>query len=476
MVALVADKVTTAQAELMKDVVMFINQTPAWLRPKYSETTKSKTHIELINGSEVKALAANTLRGLTPTLIFWDEVAHCQNAEEFWTSAAATTSTGGAVIMVSTPNSFDPIFHKTFDGAVNGKNGFIAHLLFWYEDPRYNIDLEWVKGDIRISTKDPNIYNALIKDEFKPTSTWYREMCAKYNGDTRKINQELNCDFLGSGGTFVDPEDIKRQEEKYVEPPKALDHEDKMWIWEQPIQTESYIQIGDVSSGTGADSSAISIFKIDRPNNRLYQVAEYSGKIDPDKLGSILFQYGTKYNNAYTVVDITNGLGAQTITTMINLGYKNLHYDTIKNAGVKTALVDFIVTNGDKELVPGFWIGTNRPIMLSEMKRAIRDEEIVIKSTRTISELRTFINVAGSRVADHTRSTHDDIVFTLAIGIYVYMFEMNIILESIEKTKQMLNAWTTGNNVVDINSGTPDRKVDKNHRNNPYGDHAWLFR
>jgi hypothetical protein len=476
MVAVVADKVTTAKNELMKDVCMFIDQTPSWLRPKYSDSTKSKTHIELSNGSEVKALAANSLRGLTPTLIFWDEVAHCQHAEEFWTSAAATTSTGGAVIMVSTPNSFDPIFYKTFDGAINKNNEFIAHNLFWYEDPRYNIDLEWVKDEIRIKTKDPEIYNNLIKDDFKPTSTWYREMCAKYNGDIRKINQELNCDFLGSGGTFVDPEDIRRQEERFVIDPIQKDHDDKLWIWELPLDGEQYIQVGDVSSGTGEDSSAITIFKIERDKNRLTQVVEYNGKIDPDKLGSILYQYGTKYNNAYTVVDITNGLGTQTISTMIGLGYKNLHYDTIKNNGVRTALLDYIVNDGDKQMIPGFWIGVNRPIMLSEMKRAIRDEEIIIKSTRVISELRTFINVNGTRIADHTRSSHDDIIFTLAIGIYVYMYEMEVMLESIEKTKKMLESWTFGSTNND-STFTEERKVNKSdNRHNPYGQNAWLFK
>lgn len=37
--------------------------------------------------------------------------------------------------------------------------------------------------------------------------------------------------------------------------------------------------------------------------------------------------YAKQYNDAYVVVDCTGGQGDAAILTMINLGYKNLHYD-----------------------------------------------------------------------------------------------------------------------------------------------------
>ena len=57
--------------------------------------------------------------------------------------------------------------------------------------------------------------------------------------------------------------------------------------------------------------------------------------------------------------------------------------------------------------------------VLLEMQRAIHLEDVIILSVRLLEELKTFVTVAGNRVADHKRSFHDDSIMGLSIGLYV---------------------------------------------------------
>ena len=56
------------------------------------------------------------------------------------------------------------------------------------------------------------------------------------------------------------------------------------------------------------------------------QVMEYQGKVPPDLLAELIYEYGTLYN-AYTIVDITGGMGVATVLKLLEMKYKLLHYD-----------------------------------------------------------------------------------------------------------------------------------------------------
>lgn len=105
-VAIVADKLETARDEIMSDVILFIEGCPKWLRPKtgresaknLKDTQKDKIYD---NNSRIGAFSSKGLRGMTPTLIFWDETAWTEKGDKFWTAARPTLGTGGGAIMVS---------------------------------------------------------------------------------------------------------------------------------------------------------------------------------------------------------------------------------------------------------------------------------------------------------------------------------------------------------------------------------------
>jgi hypothetical protein len=206
-VAIVADRLDIARDELMNDVVLFIESCPEWLRPKtgrdtnekFKDTQKLKRYD---NGSSLGAFSSKGLRGYTPTLLFWDETAWTEKSDKFWTSAKPTLQTGGSAIMVSTPSGLDAVFYKTFNGARNHENNFVPVELWWFNDPRYNKDLVWLKNKKKENEKklvDENWnYKTRIQmmdDLWEASSPWFEEQVRDANGDMRKIAQELLCVF-----------------------------------------------------------------------------------------------------------------------------------------------------------------------------------------------------------------------------------------------------------------------------------------
>ena len=524
--AIVANKLDTARDELMADVTGFIESCPSWLR---REPTKrdAATHKIYDNDSELKAFSSKGLRGPTPTLIFWDETAWTERAEQFWTATRpAVNSTGGRTIFVSTPNGLDPVFYKTFEDARRGDSNFNAVELWWYNDPRYTktkegvFDLVWIKNK---GHEDEEIMNdeefshefrlELIDQGYEASSSWFESMVLDYNGNERQLAQELLCSFLGSGDNFISQEHIQRIEQKEMREPIRKEFVDKnMWIWENVIDDAEYLQIIDASAGHGEDFSTSNVFKIIEEStmkaiNRngkikmkkvkrkiAVQVAEYYGKVSPQILADIAQQYGKIYNYAYTVIDVTGGYGTYTAEKLLEMGYDNLHFSEVAHKGMQERLLPYVKTitktlpNGmaqKMDLVPGFFIGNNRPNILIEMERAVRMEDVIIRSSRMVDEMKTFVTVEGSRMADHKRSFHDDSLIGMGVGVYVLNFDMNTYAFDNEKTKKVLDAFLKLNNddIVEKNDNVKYNKTldskrpdFRTNRSNPYGSNAWLFK
>lgn len=486
-VAIVADKLETARDELMNDVVDFIETCPKWLTPNTGKDTErnlkdTQKLKRYDNGSQLGAFSSKGLRGYTPTLIFWDETAWTEKSDKFWTSAQPTLQTGGAAIMVSTPSGLDPVFYKTFIGARKKENQFNAVELWWFNDARYNEHLNWYKNKGKkneIKIKDENWSKEhrikLMDDKWEASSPWFEEQISNANGDMRKINQELLCSFLGSGDNFIAEEYLNRIEENEIKPPIRQEYVDlNMWIWEDPIEGEDYIMAIDVSPGHGEDSSTVNILKTSevieekvikekgktkKKKIKKYiveQVAEYYGKITPQQLAEVGYQFGKIYNDAYAVIDITGGHGIHSAEKLIEFGYENIHYAEVTHKPSRDRLSGYIkkgqktMPDGsliDVDLIPGFFIGNNRPSVLLEMQRAIHLKDIVIRSVRLLGELKTFITVSGNRIADHKRSFHDDSIMGISIGLYVLNFDMAKFNRSKISTEKLLNAMLSANDV-----------------------------
>ena len=436
-VLILANKRETAM-EFLNKAKVFHSQLPKWISVGIGDTN-SKQHVRFSNGCEIKAVAtsADALRGYTPSLLILDEAAFIEGGQEVWAACQASLSTGGDAILVSTPNGYDEIYHATYDGAKKGENDFNIVEMRWYEDPRFNKGLKWEKeGEETIYDESQSLdtYDGYVKQGFVPSSPWYLEMVRQMNGNMRLVNQEINCDFLGSGETVIDKEWIEIQEKENRRDPIRKEGIFKdLWIWKDSEPNRKYIMGVDVSTGQSDDFSAFSVICLDCEDGE-EQVAEYYGKMPPDELANFVWSVGRRYN-AYVVIDITGGVGLPTSLKLKEMGYGQLHYP-----------------NGDKNKNPGFNIDSNRRLVVSELEESVRTNRVKIRSERTIAEMTTFVFRNGR--PDHMVGYHDDLLWGLAMGLYVANTTFRDIEKNKSKSAAIMDSWitktTVNKNIDDI--------------------------
>ena len=486
--------------EFLAKIKEFVSQLPRWVwgaeyygnqknEEKSIFLTDSKKEIKLPNGSRVKAVATSkdALRGFTPTYLVMDEAAYIDNGAEVFGAALTALGTGGKATLISTPRGMDALYYKTYDQARKKENNFNIIEMKWYEDLRYNKDLRWNKDEVTEHEVEFTFdsYQRRIAEGWKPTSSWYEEMCRGMNNDAKMIAQELDVSFIGSGGNVIDEQYIEHQNNFNVkEPLYTAGPDGDIWIWEQPQEGHQYIMGVDVSRGDGEDSSTMVILDF----TTMEQVVEFQGKMQPDLLAQIVEEYGDLYK-AYTVVDVTGGMGVTTVLKLLEFGYKRLHYDN-QNGKVLSARQRELTSYNKENKVPGFQATSVRLPMISNLEFKIRTDAVKIRSVRMTSEMKTFIYKNGR--PDHMDGYHDDLL--MAMGMCLWVVEHSFKnLERLEKqNKAMLSSWvvgspatkgesTSGNFVSKENrhkAATPKPKfnpaISKNMQD-PLGQYMWLF-
>lgn len=502
-ILVIANKLTLAK-KFLKGIKDYVLQLPRWFwGPEYYGSKEnlgknifvsdSKIELELPNGTQIIAVATSedALRGYTPTYLIFDEAAFIDNGDAVYAAAMSSCATGGRVMLISTPNGMDPLYHQTYKQSKDGENTYNIIEMKWYEDPRYNKDLRWIKkdstGEICEEVEEVEFivdnYQKMLDTGFKPTSSWYEGMCMNLNNNARKIAQELDVSFLGSGGNVIADEDIVFHEKNNVKEPMWIDGREKeFWIWKQPEQGHEYIMGVDVARGDGKDSSTIVVIDF----TTMEQVMEFKGKCPPDKLGEIANKYGILYN-ALMVVDVTGGMGVATVLKLIELGYPNLYYDEPKGKilNSKKAQLEFHNKNNK---TPGFHANGVRITMISHLEFMIRTNGIKIRSSRMTGEMKTFVYKNGR--PDHAEGFHDDLLMALAMPLWVLEHSFKKLQKVNNQTKAILSSWKVGTSSRDNSDNyetgfvSKDKKLQPKPRFNsrisknmqdPNGDFLWLF-
>ena len=525
----IGNKLDLAQ-QLITKIRDFLTQVPRWYwgDDYYSPDPKdkknhisifvkdSKSELELFNGCKVIARSSgeNAARGISAvSILILDEAAFIENGTAVYSTAAATMSSNpnAKTVMVSTPNGKDPLYYETYRLALAKENNFTAVQFRWYQDLRYNKRLKWYKknkktGEImydvdEVIDNEGNIkYNEerwekLVRDGWTPTSPWYVEMCQSFNNDKVKIAQELDVSFVGSSDNVIDPEYIEMQEKYNVmEPLKDMSDPmvEETWFWKAPIKGHRYICSCDPSRGSSDDNTAIEIIDMDGTDENglpiVEQVMQYYGRKLGDDVGEMLYQYATLYNNAYVVIDCTNGLGDVPLFVLINKGYKNLYYDDkdLKKYSVQDPSRPYIEPSSD--LLPGFHMQGNRYPVLSNFANMVRNNEFKIRSVRTINELDTWIFKGEAKRMDHMDGSHDDSITCLAMALFVMVYHYKKKEASKEMDSAILKAYFMGGGVnrktsydnehktMDPKNGLPFYKTNGYVSNEGLsGNYMWLF-
>ena len=495
-ILIIANKLDTSM-EMANKIRSFIDQWPNWVGAQFSNDKNAQRWYKLTNGCEVKAVATSkdALRGYTPTILVFDEAAFIEADNDFWAACMASLSTGGKVIVVSTPNGYDPIYYEIYNQASKGMNNFKITEMFWWKDPRYTKDLYLVPTDDivdyilnkteRDHSKNISYGNITAFDRnydeikeyftkgYKPCSSWYEKMVKKLKYDKRKINQELNCEFLGSGDNVFDNKQLE-----YIKNNTLLETQTKMmgnslWIWDDPKEGHKYIMGIDVSRGDSEDFSTIEIIDFDERK----QVFEYVGKIPPDTLAEIAYKWGVMYN-AFIVIDITGGMGVATSRKLQEMGYKNLYIDGVDSTNI------WRYNTKAQDKVPGLNFNNKRVQIIAAFEEYVR-HKFIIRSSRLYDEMNNFVYVNGR--PDHQKGQHDDLIMAIAMAIYVGEIAFQKLEKVTEQTKVMLESWTVNNNEsvgknLDFDPVIPNTYMmnERNKLNNggskeDYIKYGWLF-
>jgi intein/homing endonuclease len=406
---------------------------------------------------------------------------HVPETNSFISNGIVSHNTGGKATLISTPRGMDSLYYMTYDLAKKKKNSFNIIEMKWYEDLRYNKDLRWYRDDEFVDEIEFTFdsYQSKIGEGWKPTSSWYEEMCMGMNNDAKMIAQELDVSFIGSGGNVIDEKYIEYQNKHNVKDPIYTHGSDnEIWVWELPKEDHQYIAAVDVSRGDGEDSSTIVIVDF----TTMEQVMEYQGKIQPDLLAQIVEEYGELYK-AYTVVDVTGGMGVSTVLKLLEFDYKRLHYDN-PNGKILSARQRELSNHNKDSKIPGFHATSVRLPMISNLEYKIRSNDIKIRSVRLTSEMNTFIYKNGR--PDHQDGFHDDLL--MALGMCLWVLEHSFKnLEKLEKqNKAMLSSWVGSSN-TSISKSPKDELVNKiknkinpqhvayKNIHDPIGQYMWLF-
>jgi hypothetical protein len=494
-ILIIANKLDTS-LEMANKIKMFVGQWPSWTNAGFSTEKNSQKHYKLTNGCEVKAVATSkdALRGFTPTILIFDEAAFIEADSDFWSACMASLSTGGKVIVVSTPNGYDPIYYEIYDQALRNMNDFKITEMFWFRDPRYTNDLYLVKTDniihyllnkeeytqdqilswesIPFEERNYEDLKKIMDDGYKPCSVWFEGMVKKLKYDKRKVSQELECNFLGSGDNVFDSLLMEKVRENMVKEPSNKMMGNALWIWKEPVVGHKYVMGIDVSRGDSEDFSSFQIIDFDSRE----QVAEYVGKLPPDTMAEISYKWANMYS-CFVVIDITGGMGVSTARKLQEMGYKNLYIDGVDSAN------KWKYDPRALEKIPGINFNNKRVQIIASFEEVMR-HEFRIYSSRLYNEMNTFIYINGR--PDHQKGHHDDLIMSIAMATYVAESSFSNLTKVTEHTKAMINSWAVSNNEsvgkeIEFNPVIPyggeriNQFSNSNVGREEYAKYGWLF-
>ena len=358
-VAILANKGATAR-EMLGRITLALENLPHFLQPGCKELNKGS--IGFSNNSKIiaSATSASSIRGLSVNLLFLDEFAFVDGANEFYTSTypVITAGTETKVIITSTANGVGNLYYKLYEGARKEQNEFKSFRVDWWDVP--GRDEEWKRMTIS-------------------------------NTSELQFEQEFGNNFLGTSNTLISPNTILGLQHK--DPIKIKDN---IRYYEMPKQGHQYIMCVDVSKGRGQDYSTFNVIRV--ANKRFKQVCTFRDNIiSPLIFPDLLMKVAKQYNNCLVVVE-NNDVG-QVVCNAIHYEYEyeNLFVEsTVKSSGIGVTMTKKI-----------------KRIGCSNLKDIFEMNKLEITDLNTINEIATF-EVKGSSY-QASEGNHDDLVMNLVL-------------------------------------------------------------
>lgn len=362
-IGIASNKASSAK-DLLRRIKIMYEELPFYLKPGVVEYNKNS--IEFENGSKIETAGTteDTFRGRSVALLLLDELAFVSDgiAREFYTSVypAISSSNEAKIIIISTPNGVFNLFHEIYSGAETQRNEYKCMRVTWRMIP--GRDEKWKEKQI------------------------------KNMGNISKFNQEFEVAFLGSSNTVISPDAIEFINTTIIDP-FHLDLNDRLRIYELPINGNKYLLGTDPSKGTGEHDATIQIYRIESYKPvKLINVATFqSNTTDTFELSSIINRLSIYYNDAIIACE-NNGEGS-TVSQNLWWTFEN---PNLYNSGNKENEIGIRATKATK------------PRAIITMKKLIEDGSLIIKDRETAKQLSTFIEKKNGSFESSSGS--DDLV------------------------------------------------------------------
>jgi len=182
-------------------------------------------------------------------------------------------------------------------------------------------------------------------------------------------------------------------------------------VWDEPDKDKSYTVYADVATGRGLDYSAAYVLDLSDMN----VCAELHGKIDPDLCAEQLHFLGRWYGTARLAVEMGGGYG-EAVVIPLRDGKKGRRPYPKLYRHVQDDRPDW-----KQNITYGFPITTKtRPLIISQLELAIREESLPHIPMEAILECKTFVRQETLPSPRAAEGMHDDRVMALAGALEMY--------------------------------------------------------
>jgi len=341
---------------------------PDFLKPKMD--LDNKTELGFTNGSKIVARATTKDAGvgLSISILYMDELSRVPNniCEEFFEAIMPVVSTGGKVIITSTPKGDSNMFYYLWrDAYIRKKSDYKPIYIHWSEHP--DRTPEWAVTERR-----------RMKDDAK----W---------------EQEFECSFLSNASTIIDLKLLDKLKTltrpKIDMVPSALANPNwEVYKLVEPDR-EYFISI-DSSEGGGNDNAVINVF-----DDKLEQVAVYiDNYTDESELAKHAYMASQYYNEAMIYVE------SESTGKAVCLALENGYEIGERLARTKpSARAGFPMTQ------------KRRNDGISAARQYIKNHKLKLNSHKVIDEFRFFKRKEGSRRYEAEFGTKDDCVMSIVL-------------------------------------------------------------
>ncbi len=384
----------------------WIRNMPVWMRPKVDDKLYHMLNMDtgsVINGT---ATTQDSGRGGRRTAMGFDEFATHERGEAVMAATGAVTDCR--------------LFNSTPKGAGN------AYYTIAHDPNRFKIRCHWKEHPLksagmytskngRLEKLDhgydyPDDYEFLLDNKLR--SPWYDKECERAFSQ-REIAQELDINYLGADDQFFNSDALDVAVETFCKLPIAkgelrydadvgqpidFDEDERgcLRLWRFPAKNAKnrYVIGIDVSSGSGASNSVLSVWTKDTKE----KVAEYaSPHMGPESLAAYAVALARWYGDAQLIWE-KHGPGpafGRQVTTILR--YRKVYW--LRNEENLRAKA---------QSIPGWASGTeNKKVLLGAYRKGIEDREVCNRSFEAMEECRFYIWTQNQRV-EHSRSLDAD--------------------------------------------------------------------